>query len=249
MSANQTTRTLVLLLGTVCALSPKVAFAEDLIVFEAINSVYSPGDVVDGAQVLKLDTDQSVSLITPDGKIIKIKGPYEQLPFTSNGGRGAGVIDALKGLVEPGTSDTQSLGVTRDAFSADESLMGGSGSKLPEPWLIDVKVSGDWCVRQNDAVVFWRADDTNDAMFKITTLDRGWQVETTWPAGYAKLASPPDTPIRDAESFSIQMNGKNSMIYLHVLPNSLEQPKALAAWMSQKNCTSQAKVLLSSVDQ
>ena len=224
--------------------------AAELVIFETTSPEFKAGQIIDGNKPLILKVGQSVSLLSPSGKMLKIQGPFEAAPaLQESKSDGPEVIDALKGLVAPRKADKGSLGVIRDAgikvTDKDDGILMPEAIGLPEPWVIDISNSGNHCVRYNSSIVFWRYETTNDVEIKITKPQKGWAANTVWPKGFNKLEAPSSLILQDGEKLEVEIENQKTQIAIHVIPGSVANETMQTAWMNLKKCTPQASALLS----
>ena len=193
-----------LCLGLTLAISP--AFAGDLIVFQAKGLTLQPGQSIDGSKSLHLTAGQAVTLIAENGRVFQLKGPFDQAPMGKSGKQANGVVDALKSLMVSSSMDSGDLGVTRDSTAVIQSAI--AHGWLPEPWVVDVTRSGDYCLQEGIQAIFWRPDVNQEAKIRVEVGKNKWRAHAFWPAGAAKLTTPEVMPIMDGESYKIEMNGQ-----------------------------------------
>jgi hypothetical protein len=226
------------LVALTAALALESAAAE-LVVVTAKGVELKAGQAVDGAKPLKLEAGQLVTLISSDGRTIKLKGPYEDAPAPGQAQQGGDVVDALKNLVGQRGAGSGTLGVVRSASAEIE---------LPEPWIIDVSRPGTRCWREGGDAVFWRADAAGAADLEIQPADRSWQANARWPDGINRLKMPPSLPLRDGQSYVVTLGGGSAAIVVHSVPATLGQDAQRLAWLVEKGCEAQAVALLKVIE-
>src|SRR6516164_3544828 len=98
----------------------------EMVVIDARGIKLNQGDVVDGSAKLTLGEGQQITLMGQDGKTLKLKGPYDQVPLSGEKAATVNVKLALASLVTQ-ESQRERAGVIR-----------GTGGTVtpPEPWLI-----------------------------------------------------------------------------------------------------------------
>jgi hypothetical protein len=213
------------------------ARSAELVVVDTKGTRLRPGQVVDGAAPLKLETGQQVTLVGADGRTVKLRGPSQVAPDPSAPAEAAGVVDSLRNLVQNRAAGTGSLAVVRSA---------GDVVPLPEPWLVDVSRPGDRCLMENTPAVFWRSEAAQPAQLEVRPADSSWQAKANWPATQ-KLAMPPTLPLRDGESYMVQLHGSTAKLTFHIIPSTASKPAMQAAWMVEKGCDAQATALVSTI--
>jgi hypothetical protein len=212
------------------------ARADTLVVADARGVALQPGASIDAAQPLKLTPGQRVTLIAANGATIKLSGPFEGVPDPNNQ-RGASVADSLLRLASQTTQSTSTLGTVRAP----------AGEPPADPWLVDVSGSGHRCLKQGGSVVFWRPPAPADQTVEIAPTDRAWQAQAQWPASTDRLAMPANFPTQDDQGYVIAVGPATATITLHVMPPVIATDAMRAAWMVEKGCVGQARVLVSSL--
>lgn len=227
----------VALLAGLLALAPLAAHADSLVVADARGVALQPGQSVDAATPIKLAQGQRVTLIASNGATIKLSGPFEGVPDPNNT-RGASVADSLLRLASQSGQGTSTLGTVRNA-----------GVDAPaDPWLVDVSGSGHRCLPQGGPVVFWRPPATAELTMEIAPSDRAWNAQAKWPANTDRLAMPPNFPAQDEQGYVIAVGtAATATITLHLMPPTIATDAMKAAWMVEKNCIGQARVLVGSL--
>jgi len=220
-------------LAAALAFSTAPARAADIVVVEVRGPALQPGQVLDDSQNLVLQQGEEVTLVAASGSIIKVKGPFDAPPASAASGSGVDVSNALSALA--GGSQRTALGVVR---SKNDDVT------LPSPWLVDVTHSGKVCVRPGSAVVFWRPQAASAAKLRIVPADRSWRAEAEWPAGASQLTAPSNFPIGDRQTYLVDTGSSSATITIVQVPASLSNDRMRAAWMLEKNCLSQTKALI-----
>ncbi|MBF0125816.1 MAG: hypothetical protein HQM02_01255 [Magnetococcales bacterium] len=223
------------------AVAPTGSLAENLIVFKAVGIKLTPGQSIDGEQPLPLSAGQKVDLIAPNGRIVKLAGPWQQAPSPGSPGKSDTVAAAMQSLVTSGRQDTSHMGVTRSASTV---LNSGGKEWLPDPWLIDVTQSGPHCQRTGQPVVLWRPAMDQEAEIRLATAGNTWKANARWPAGAEKLAPPPTMPLKDGALLKVTLDRNTTDLTLKMIPEQVTQPPVLAAWMTESGCRAQSMALL-----
>ncbi|HYC15311.1 MAG TPA: hypothetical protein VEC75_13750 [Stellaceae bacterium] len=221
-------------LALLLPLSATAAQAVDLVVVEARNIDLKQGSPIDGSKPLTLKEGQQVTLISDDGTILTLRGPYDRAP--SGADTGVGVGDALEALTTR-NSVRNVAGVVRDAKIV-----------LPSPWVVDVSHAGTACVRPGERPVLWR-DAKMGGGGKITVMpaDRSWLASTDWPRGSETMEAPSNFPVRDGRTYLVDFGDKPVAVTLSEVSPAAANPKMQAAWMIEKGCVAQAEALLRTV--
>jgi len=243
------------------------AAATDLVVLEAKGLSLSPGQRIDGSQPLQLEAGDQIKLIANNGRLIRLSGPYNDVPLAAGGGGDSGRLSqSLAALVGGGGTTSAMLGAHRAVpelgGGGEAGLSGGNTSgvaavrtvgkpeiDLPEPWILDVNGDGNRCLHgTSQPVILWRQARDEAQPVEVSVADGAWRGRTEWPRGYTKLATPEALPRLDGERYTVEIGSDSVSLTLHVIPETIDEPAVLAAWMMEKGCRSQAAALLRTAD-
>jgi hypothetical protein len=216
-------------------LLPAIARAANLVVVEARGIDLKPGAEIDGTKPLTLSDGQVVTLISPSGQIIKLRGPLHAAPAPAQAGSSVDVGAALRTMVTQELSGSTELGVVRGA--ADDLVP-------PTPWLIDVTHDGNRCLPQDSPIVFWRPGGGGATTVSIAPDDRSWLARAPWQGDTDRLVVPSAVPLRSRSTYFIGLNGKESAITLIMIPAAVSNDAMRGAWMIEAGCAPQVKALL-----
>jgi len=219
------------LLGLLAVAAPAAAKV-DMVVMEARGVKLQPGQVVDGSANLTLAEGQQVSLMTQDGKVVKLRGPYDKAPAPGEAAT-ANVQLALQLLVTQ-ESARERAGVIR----------GGPGMVVPpDPWLVDVGGSGLRCLQADSTITLWRSDRETTQQIEVAPNDRSWKADVEWQSGSDRLSLPHNVPVRRRTPYVVKLGGKEVNITLVSLPATLTNDAMRASYMMENGCDAQAKAL------
>ncbi|MFQ5953715.1 MAG: hypothetical protein ACE5JZ_01455 [Kiloniellales bacterium] len=220
------------------------AQAAELLILKSTDPSLPEGGIIDGAQALSLPAGVTLTLVGEEGKKITLEGPYSGVPAASDqpaeGGFGGRMLMALSRLIAGAPPDPTRLGATR----------GSQVATADDFWLINVSVSGDYCLRTDRATEFWRPQaDMTEALSIKRYGTQGW-AKSEWPAGDDALGWPSGVDLVDDGTYLVRlgMGISVSKIVVHLLPDDLPSDFHRAAWMTEKGCLRQARALLSSLE-
>jgi hypothetical protein len=214
--------------------APMAASAEDMVVVNARGIGLKPGTKLDAAKPLVLAEGQHVTLVAINGVTLKLDGPFNKPPGQASGSGTTTV--ALGALVTQQGPRTVEVGVTR---------AGGTVSRLPDPWVLDVSRTGTVCLLDGRAAVFWRPSPAKPALFSLMPADRSWKAEATWPAGAERLPATGDLVVRPDSVFFVSFDGgEESAITVNNVPANLDSDPMRAGWLADQGCEAQAEALL-----
>jgi len=220
------------------ALSP--AIAADVFVVDAKGIDLPLGQKLDGSKPLVLAVGQRVTLVSGDGRTIKLKGPTDAAPAPETENGGNGVITSLKGLMQARQSDTTAAGIIRQ---------GNVSFTQPEPWLVEIQHTGDRCLMAGEKIVLWRGEaPVSPDHLEITPVDRSWAASAVWPAGSDRLALPGNLKLNNGQAYLIGLEASSINVTIHVIPASVVSDAAKVAWMLEVGCDSQAKALIDALE-
>jgi hypothetical protein len=212
-----------------------MARAADLVVVEARGIDLKPGAIVDGVKPLALKDDQVVTLIAPDGKIIRLRGPSDTPPAPDAGGSTVDVNAALKTLVTQELAGSTELGIVRGTQEQ---------AVPPEPWLIDVTHDGNRCLPEHSPIVFWRPGGGGAVSVSVAPYDRSWIARSEWTPNSDRLVIPTTVPLRPRATYVVRVGEKETAITIIVIPASLKNDAMRGAWMIEAGCEPQVKALV-----
>ncbi len=216
------------------------AAAADLFVVEAKGVELTPGQQLDGGKPLALAVGQRVTVVTADGRTLKLKGPFNEAPAPEVASASNTVATSLKGLIKLREADTTSAGIIRS---------GTAGVTPPSPWLIDVRHNGDRCVMAGQKAVLWRQDVAQTGSdLKIAPVDQSWSAKVAWPTHVDKLALPAALGLNDGQAYQVSVDAATVRLTLHVIPSAVTTDAARAAWMIEVGCQPQAKALIEAMN-
>ena len=205
----------------------------DMVVMEARGVKLQQGQVIDGSVNLTLADGQQVSLMMQDGKVVKLRGPFDKPPAPAEAAAGANVQLALQLLVTQ-QSSRERAGVIR----------GGAGLVIPpEPWIVDVSSSGLRCLEADSSIILWRPDASDSVPVEVAPNDRSWKADAEWKAGSDRLPLPHNVPFRRRTAYVVRVNGRDTNITLISLPSALTNDAMRASFMMENGCDAQAKAL------
>jgi len=215
-----------------------VAGAGEVVVIESNAPGLSPGVVVDGSKPLELAPGTAVTLVTGDGRVKSIKGPFSGVPFAGEESApgGSALIRSLSRLISGKSPKTGELGMMRG-----ERLVG-----RPDAWSIDVIRSGAHCVTDRLHALLWRPIGVKAETLTIRRQPWGERVSVDWPAGTNSLIWPKALPLEHGGQYLVKLSSRISgtKLVVYVVPANLPTDAHLAAWMADLGCKEQALALI-----
>ncbi len=216
------------------------ARAGELVVIASTDSEFGIGSVLDGRQAIQVADGHSVTLVSSDGRTLKLQGPYsgtpDPAPDTGDAG-GTALLDALSDIVRPTAQDVSTAGIMRSSLYAPK-----------QPWVIDSGQSGAHCVLPGRPALLWRpiAIGAASAALKADGGQAPGQADVTWQDGSYTAPWPAGLPLADGASYQLEfaVTGKTLRLSIRQVPGDLDSDVSRAVWMHENGCTAQAKALL-----
>lgn len=222
------------------------AMANEFVVISSEGaSNYSPGDIIKDSVAVSLSDGANLILISSDGRKVSIKGPYSQTigaQAESSGESGAGtVVASLSRLFSTGGTDASAMGVMRSGIST---------STIPDPWMIDVSKHGHFCYQEGDNLSLWRPDSAKSTTLRLKNMKTKQKIKLPWPSASENLNWPEAIPLTDGGTYMVSRGGSVTArrLTLHKVPDDLSSLIHKAAWMAEKRCGQQAKLLVISAE-
>lgn len=211
--------------------------AGELVVIASTDAKLGVGSVLDGSRAIQLAEGDAVTLVSSDGRTLKLQGPYsgrpDPLPNTGNGG----LLDALSDIVKPTEKDVSTAGIMRSSLYAPT-----------QPWIIDSGQAGAHCVLPGRPVLLWRpiAIGTASAALNADAGQSGGQTDVTWQDGSYTAPWPAGLALADGATYRLEfaVTGTTRRLSIHQVPGELDSDVSRAVWMHEHGCTAQAKALL-----
>jgi hypothetical protein len=216
------------------AMMPRPVVAKvDMVVMEARGIKLEAGQVIDGDAPLTLTDGQQVTLMTEDGTLVKLHGPFAKPPAPAQSAATANVKLALQLLV------TQEAGRERAGV-----IRGGTAQLVPpDPSLVDVSVSGQRCLQADAPITLWRPNSATNQPLQMVPSDRSWRAQADWAAGLDRLSLPSNVPLRRRSNYVVKVGAKEVTLTLIAIPASLTNDAMRARFMMEAGCDGQAKAL------
>ncbi len=207
----------------------------DTVVIRATGPGLKRGQIIPTGAVVALPRDSGALLLAPDGRTTQLKGPYSGSIAESEAAQRADANTAtvLSRLLTASTRDTSALGGTRRV-------------DLASPYAIAL-TGGNHCQIAAERPRFERDSPRPKTAVTITAAS-GASASLVWPEDASELGWPATVPFA-AGSYSVSLDTMATPIGITVwmVPAAIKNPAALAQWMAEHNCTTQAMRLLTAL--
>ncbi len=208
------------------------AEAAQLVVIASNSSSFKPGQMIDGSATLFLEQGGVLTLVSQQGKTLKLQGPYEGQPAPEKGDSTDSVLDSLSRIISE-SEQSAALAVFR------------STSKKRSPWTINISKAGQYCVSTQDKLTLRRPKPLTSGVLEITDDGTRQTTLVSWNEGDRTVLWPIDLKIKDHARYQLSFPGQAPVqISLRVLPGDLATNMHKIVWMSDQGCTKQANKLL-----
>ncbi len=209
------------------------ARAGELVVIASTESEIGIGSLLDGGQAIQVADGNSVTLVSSDGRTLKLRGPYSGIPDPAPDTGDASLLDALSDIVKTTEKDVSTAGIMRGSLYAPK-----------DPWVIDSGRAGAHCVRSGRPAQLWRPIAIGATSAALGS-DAG-QSGVTWQDGSYTVAWPASLPLADGATYRLEfaVTGKTRRLNIRQVPDDLDSDVSRAIWMHENGCTAQATALL-----
>ena len=185
----------------------------DFVVLESFAPSLPVGQLLADRTELTLADTERVVLLSDDGEIIEMDGPYTGLPRGTQT-KPADLRNALTHLVDNTDNLYATLGSTRSGIE-----QAGNQAMHDDPWQLDPFRSGTQCVLDGAEVVFRRPaqSDALNLLVQRPGVDGDGLLD--WPAGETLATWPKAVPLENGELYVLRRKGwlDNAMIRIVVL--------------------------------
>ncbi len=209
------------------------ARAGELVVIASTDAEIEIGSVLDGSRAIQLAEGNSVTLVSADGRTLRLQGPYLGRPDPVPATGESGLLEALSDIVKPAQKDVSTAGIMRSSLYAPK-----------QPWVIDSGQSGAHCVLPGRPVLLWRPIAIGAASVVLKAPDGAATV--TWQDGSYTAPWPAALALIDGATYQLEstFTGKSQRLSIHQVPGELDSDVSRAVWMHEQGCTAQARALL-----
>ena len=204
----------------------------DMVVVKATGPGLKPGQIVPTGASVTLPAASKAVLLTRDGRTVSLAGPFSG-PVADPSGSSAGddkSVTALSRLLTASAADSSALGVTR-------------AGDFSSPYAITMK-GGTHCQVAGEQPRFQREIGSPEEHLTVTAAS-GTSETQTWPEDEANLNWPAKIPFTaGAYTLHLDTQPKPEPLTVQLIPAEIKGRTAIAAWMADHGCSSQALQLL-----
>lgn len=216
------------------------SIAAELVIISTTGDDFKAGQIINSTSNIKLAKGESIALISENGKLVTLNGPYSgPVQINISTVQTGSLLPTLKKIVTGSKTESSSLGVMRS--------IGGSIAP-PDPWSINSGKGGKYCISLAKPVILWRARSLDTSKLILLNTENGKEVRTVWHAGQSTLFWPRLQPLVDGATYRIDLSGESRLpkITLVMVPDLPTQAHA-AVWMADNGCGKQALQIIKSL--
>ncbi|WP_416899161.1 MAG: hypothetical protein ACMVY4_05405 [Minwuia sp.] len=234
-------RSLGLLSFLACLAAAWAASAAEIVILESTAPGIEAGAIVEDTDTVEVPDGAMILIVEEDGSSREIAGPFSgAIGSAGSGGEsGGGLIANLGKLVQDRESKRQVLGAIRAA----------PGQVSPQIYLVDVARSETVCIPTGQTPTLWRpatmAAETEVEMAGAS----GASARFLWPDEAQSAAWPDGLPLADGGAYALRLAiaPRPTEVKLRLVPDTVTETAARAAWMYQAGCHRQAIALIESL--
>ncbi len=227
-----------LLLPGLLALPPRPAMAGSAVVLRSDDAAVKPGQLLDEHSTLSLPAAGAITLITPEGGMMMLEGPYHARPLAGSGKTDPAGMVLLARLANL-------IGANDISGAAPHATPAGPPEPT-DPFAIDIAAPGVYCVPPDLPPSLWRAASTAALTARLSRALGGQSATILWPAGVASIPWPTGLPIESDENYLLQPDGAAAPVTLLLrrMPAGLPTDAHRAIWLAGHGCRAQGRRLL-----
>lgn len=219
------------------------AVRADFVVLQSDAAEFAVGRMLAGDTGVTLAEGESMVLLSDDGDVIEVNGPYDGLP-QGIAAENLDIRNALAHLIDNADRMHTTLGSTRG------SVTGRAPPPARDAWHLDPFYTGNQCVVDGAEVRFWRSDAAESLTLLMQRPGKAGDGNVSWAEGEQTAAWPPNLPLADDELYVLRRPGwmENAMIRIVVLEPGIEASgTAAVAWLAVNGCREQAAILFAAL--
>jgi hypothetical protein len=219
--------------------NPILAAESGLVVIASSHPDFQKGMIIDHTQTFKLESGESIKLVSSAGKVTLLQGPYSGTIIFDSKPDDNSVLQSVSDLVKGSQSTDFTLAIFRN------SSVPALTDRL-DIWGVDIRESGSYCVRESQPVYLWWPRPVDEASVILSRLSNALSTEIKWPGKIKYVAWPETIPLNDKADYSIVSDAASQEITVEVslIPANIESEMEIVAWMSDRDCRKQATRLL-----
>lgn len=216
--------------------------ASGFVVIASIDSTIPRGAVLEPAQAINLDAGAALTVISANGRVIQLKGPYEGTIDSDTNSGSTDILQSISSLVKYSKDEDLSLAGFRNISLNTE-------SNLIEIWGVDIENSGQYCLQADLPLnLLWPAA-FKGAIISLSNDKTLEQAKFRWATKQPHIAWPTGFKIDEDTTYTIKNNvaKESTQFSLKTLPADIESDMSRIVWMFENACQRQAIRLLKEI--
>lgn len=213
-----------------------------LVVITSTHPGIEKGAIIKPTQVIKLDSGESLKLLSAAGKVYLLQGPYNGIVKPGTKSDSDSTLKSVSELLKNTKSTDFTLAIFRNTSVAMPEYR-------PDIWGVDIRKSGKYCLRSDLPVHLWWPQASSGALVTLTDTINSRSVEIEWPARKKFAQWPELLPVDDQVTYSVKNNQSPTVSKFQIkpMPTKLKSDMEFVAWMSDHDCRKQATRLLGEI--
>jgi hypothetical protein len=213
-----------------------------LVVITSTHSTIEKGAIIKPTQVIKLESGESLKLLSAAGKVYLLQGPYNGIVKPGTKSDNDSTLKSVSELLKNSKSTDFTLAIFRNASAATPEYR-------PDIWGVDIRESGKYCLRPDLPIYLWWPNATSGALITLTDTTNSRSVEMVWPTRQNHTKWPEVLTVNEMVVYSVENNKSTggSEFEIQLLPANLKSEMEFVARMSDRSCMRQAKRLLGEI--
>jgi hypothetical protein len=225
------------------------AIAAELVVVESSSDQYTLSQVLSDDVVVELEAGTQITLISEDGLIVTLSGPFEGSLAETEGQDGPDALDALGRLLTETEVEARDIGGVRFGDEVYGDPAGGQiEDRRSDPWVLHTRLSGPHCLPKDaDAAYFWRDGPGSGDRLHLSRVTTSESVVVDWGGGEDRVAWPDHFERTPGAVYLVRTDGelRSAAFLIHEVPAAVvDSDIASVAWLAAQGCISQARLVL-----
>lgn len=209
------------------------------VVISSIESDIPRGAMLERSRVIDLNSGAALTLISANGRVIQLKGPYKGAIDSDTETGGADILQSISSLVQYSKDEDLSLAAFRNISLNNQ-------ANLIAIWGIAIETSGQYCIREDLPLNLWWPGAFKGAVITLFNTKTLKQEKFRWTSKQQHIKWPSGFDIQEGTTYTIKNNVANqdSQFSLMKLPDGITGDMGKVVWMFENACQPQAIRLL-----
>lgn len=230
------------------------AMGAELVVVESSSDRYAVSQVISDQDIVELEDDTKITLISEDGLIVTLAGPFQGSLADTEGKDGPDALVALGRLLAETEVEARDIGGVRvgDVVYGDPAD-GEIEDNRPDPWALHTRISGPHCLPKDVAAAyFWRDSPGFGDRLHLSRVTTTESVVVEWKGGEDRVVWPDDFERTPGEVYLVRTESelRSAAFLIHEVPAAIvDSNLASVAWLAAYGCVQQARLVFDSLQE